>query len=711
MPPETSPGRARARRGAVGVVVDLAATLVGGPLVVLLAALVLLAGGWVVTAVLGVGAPGADRTGLAVAAGWATVTALGAGTVLIAVRLVRRIEVPAAVGGPGSDAPAGAPWWPGAIEVLLGAVLVAVLLWPVTPHPDAVLAGGLDAPYHAWLGWRLADLWRSGHALTWVIPDAVAPMGLDLRLIDGLVPGAVDGVWNLVTGGRMVLAYNLTLATGLALDLWAGRALGRELSGRRAVWFVTGVAFTTAPMLTGALGAHIAFVWAFTLPLLVRAAVRIARGGAVHPVRLGLLLVVAFGCSAYHLIFGALAFAVVLVAWPGSAVWRRATGRGLLAALAVAAVLLAPFVAARLGYEADERAAGSPEVVHLPESLVFSADALGVLAAPDSRLVDLPVPRPPTEPELYARLRPAFLGFLLLGGLGLLVVTRSPARRPLLVASGALWLLTLGPVLRVGGEVSGTTGDHLGVAWLPFRVLLDLPGLGALRAPNRAGYALAAVLAGGLALGFDALLERRARPLGRTVVWAWAALALVATLTGPLPVDDLGITPVTRAGLEEVARRADGTVDPTGAALLIVPWGCRPDDPRVLALQSIHHRPSIGCNPPPTATRWYSGLDPWVTSAPLAALRCDPGHVDRRAVPFGDEVRLDPSGLEDLRRDLGVRFVVIDRGLLPSIGCDGPRDALALLDRYEAVSDDGTWRIVDLDRPRPVAPVPAPTTR
>jgi hypothetical protein len=608
-------------------------------------------------------------------------------------------------------------WGITAVEVVAGLVLVAVVMAPVLAHPNDAMAGALDAPYHAWLGWRLAELFRHGTFFTLTIPDAFAPNGFDLRLVDGLFPAWITGAFDLVTGGRMILSYNLALATGVGLDLWAGRRLAQVVSDRRWIWFVSGAAFATAPALAGSLGAHIAFVYAFPIPLLLREAILVARGDRDDDrlpwIRIGVLFAVAYLCSSYHLIFGAIAFAIVVVAWPRSRVRAGAVFVRLGGSVAVALVLLSPFIVARLSYESAERTAGSHDVVRTSESVAFSADALGAVTPPEAMWIDLPVPRADLGPQLYPDLRPAFVGYLLLVGLIGVAVARTPARRPVLITVAALWVLSLGPALHVAGKLVGTEDGISGggTPGMPFRALQALPGLGALRAPTRASYAIAATLAVGLAVALDRLAQRLddrapSERAGGSSGWMPSA-ALIATtvlllgcsLTAPVATSDLGLTAETRRGLEQLAVRSDAGTAADG--IIIVPWGCRLDDPRIVALQTVHHRPNIGCNPPPSATPWYSGLDAWARSAELAALRCDQAHLDRRVLPFDGSVRLGgDDGVDRLRRDLGVRYVVIDRANLPPFGCDSVRDAITVFDRYEVVSDDGAWTIVDLDRRR-----------
>jgi hypothetical protein len=600
-------------------------------------------------------------------------------------------------------------WAIPALEVAGAVAVVLVLLWPVTIHAADRFAGILDAPYQAWLGWRVGELWRQGGVFSLTIPDAVAPMGLDLRLIDGLFPVWVTAVWNLVTG-NIFLGYNLALATGVGLNLWAGRRLGQVLSPKRTVWNLTGVVFATAPALSGALNGQITFVYAFTLPLLLRRAILLARGEdrrlAAGPiVSLAGLFLLAYLCSAYHLVFGALMFGLVLMSWPHSAIRRRDTAVQVGAVVVLAALLLAPFLLTRMRYEADERSAGSPAVLRGDESVVFGADAVGVLTPPDSRWITVPVPRADLSNELDAPLRPVFAGYLALAAVAILAFLRVPARRPLLATAAVLWLLSLGSALRIAGHEMLTGPDGAPAQWLPYRLLFLVPGLAGLRVPTRVNYALVAVLAAVVAVVLDRTLQRYPSRRARASFVGLAVVAIVLSINLPVATSDLALSAETRAGLETVAHRSGDRLDDPGDGrrdgLLVVPWGCRLDDPRIIALQSVHLRPSVGCSASTKSIRWFSGLDPWAGSADLAALRCKPGVIDRRRVPFSPSVRLDEAGVARLRADLGVRYVVIDRSQLPNRGCASAAAAVPLLLRYDKISDDGEWVIVDLDQAPP----------
>jgi hypothetical protein len=77
-------------------------------------------------------------------------------------------------------------------------------------------------------------------------------------------------------------------------------------------------------------------------------------------------------------------------------------------------------------------------------------------------------------------------------------------------------------------------------------------------------------------------------------------------------------------------------------------------------------------------------------------LRCDQDVIGRRSTPFsGDEV-LDEQGIQFLRDDLGVRFVIIDETAAPL--CADVVASLPALRAHEVIGSDGRFTIIDLAR-------------
>ncbi|MDQ3984972.1 MAG: hypothetical protein M3280_00505 [Actinomycetota bacterium] len=590
--------------------------------------------------------------------------------------------------------PSGKRFWDRftAGALLEWAILAAVavgLMWPVPLHPSTSFVGFEDAHYYLWLEWRVGELIQSGDILSMHIPDVVVPFGVDIRLLDGQLPTLFGGLLNLVAGP--LLAYNLGLLSATALNLWAGRRLGKLFSDDRRVWVIVAVAFAAGPPIMLRSFVHFTMYFAFTAPLLVEEGVRVARGDfPVRWVRTGLLLFLAYLCSIYFLIFGGIAFALIVLVSSSdmSTLGRRAvaiSGAGL-----VALVLMTPFLVPRLQLDRAEREAGADPSL-LDDTFRAGADVFSIAAQPEGTLWDLPY-----SERLRANFRrdnvheaTVFPGFILLLALGALILLRSPLRRSFLVASLALWILSLGTALKIDGVIQvASRGDP--VAWLPFTGLIHMPGLGSLRAANRASYTLVAVLAAALALTIGFLFARLTSERQRWLVTAASGLVLAFNLILPVPTADLDLTPETLAALEDVNRRAgdDDTV-------LLVPTDCIGETAADVKLQIIHQVPAVGCQSSPSALPWFSKLDLYARSEPLASLRCRKGRLLRVETDFDRSVTFEPNDLTQLRAALGVRFVVVDKLLVARPSCGSVRPAVERLRALDVLGEDGRWLIVD----------------
>ena len=127
------------------------------------------------------------------------------------------------------------------------------------------------------------------------------------------------------------------------------RSLARRLSRHRVVHVVTAVAFlTAAPIALNPQVGLLPLFWAFTVPILIGDALDVvAERQRVKPVRLTLLLVVAYLCSVYFLVFGGLAYVLIVAA----AALRQRNRRfptmvAVAAAITIALIVLSPFIVA-----------------------------------------------------------------------------------------------------------------------------------------------------------------------------------------------------------------------------------------------------------------------------------------------------------------------------------------------------------------------------
>ena len=198
-------------------------------------------------------------------------------------------------------------------------------------HASTELVGRSDdGRYYAWLGWahRPVDRARASRAA----PHPRCDRTVRTRSAARRRLSPVVRVGSVQSRVRPYLSYNLTFVTGAVLNIVCARSLARRLSPHRLVHVVTAVAFLTAPPI--ALNVQVGLLplfWAFTLPLLVADALDVVTGSQrreAGPARV--LLVVAYLCSVYFVVFGGLAYALIV----GVAAVRRrslripARGRG-----------------------------------------------------------------------------------------------------------------------------------------------------------------------------------------------------------------------------------------------------------------------------------------------------------------------------------------------------------------------------------------------
>lgn len=603
-------------------------------------------------------------------------------------------DTTAAAGPTGPTGRSRRLWLPALGEAAVYVVAVACVVWPGILHArHAILGAGDDARYYTWLGWRIGRLVAHGHVVPLRIPDVITPFGFDLRLIDGYLPSYVSGLYNLLVGP--VLAFNLAMVTGAFLNVLSARTLARKLSSRRVVHCIAAVAFLTAPPV--ALGVQLGVLplfWVFTVPLLIGEAVDVTVGTrGVRPVRLALLLTLAYLCSVYFLVFGGLAY-VCIVAAKAVRDRSRAIPVAVIGAAAVAFVLLLPFVVPRVRLDRAEKQRGAKTEL-LADSTLYSADAWQLLAQP-SRSTFL-LPRPAAIDRALSRLpdphhaleSSIFPGLLLLAGFGVFLASPSRLRLPLGVTAAVIWVFTLGPSLKVGGRFVWSNANGP-VSWLPFRLLLWVPGLGALRAPARAAYVLVAILTAGTAVALNRLLQTSRR---RAVLLTMGSGVLLATnLLIPLPTTTTNTTPASERALGEIARLAR-----PGDSVLNVPADC---DPALESYQTFHRTAVVGCAGSFAANPWRTKLVAYTRSSAFTKLRCNRTLYGR--IPTVDRP-LPPFGAEDvaqLRHEFRVRFLLVDRTQLRQLNCSSVDAAFSFLQGYRSLGGDHRFEVLDLSSPR-----------
>jgi hypothetical protein len=571
---------------------------------------------------------------------------------------------------------------------------VVVLMLPVSLHLSSAVLGVGDGEFYLWLGWRMGELLSHGD---WPldIPDVVVPFGYDVALGDGIGPYLVLGVTNVLLGP--VLALNLVIAAALFLNALAGRHLAKACGATsRVTWIVTALALASAPSLLVRAPVHFYFLFAFVSALVVAEAVLFARGEApIRILRVGLLLGATYYVSFYWFVSTALAYATIIGV---AALRRRAVvrpGLRFVGCVGICAVLVLPLVVPRV--DVDRREARTSDDGYnayvryrATEATVYAADLLAVVTPPPGTRFQPPGVGAVQDSFVGNRYEATiFPGFLMLLATICFGFVRSPLRVPVLVATAVLWVLSLGPALRVGGDlVIADAGGPTRV--LPARLLQELPGLEALRTPSRIAFALPILTAVALAVVFDDLW-RRVRQRGRAALVASAGVLLVANLIRPetTPRDPF---PALAPTLEAMAARPAAASE----AALEVPF-----DPAgtvgTIRLQMTHRRPMLGFHAQWAALPWFSDLSGYKTSAALAAIRCIPGKLQFATTDFPTAPNPSGTELEELRRAFGVRYLLVNESSLDNAVCDARRDAIeeAIAPARELAHGNG-WRILEI---------------
>jgi hypothetical protein len=315
-------------------------------------------------------------------------------------------------------------------------------------------------------------------------------------------------------------AYNLTLLLMLALNGWTMALLARFLLAQRGadratrtiVALLAGALYCVYPtMQAHAAAGHLGLLMLWSVPLFTRAALHIIgasahtsfteRGVLMSAAAVALWFAVGALGSTQMLLFTTLPVAAFLLL--STLLQRRWHAvRRLLLALALGALLTAIFAVPAL-----LETLNAPAHVRDEDGVVrYSADLLAI-AAPSSfhplyAALDYPdriLGADPFEGTAYIGIVGALLA--------LLGVWQRRAARGWLALAAALWLLSLGPLLKFDGAVASLRADgYASGVVLPYAALLDVPLVSILRTPGRFNFALALCIAVMATYGGAALL-------------------------------------------------------------------------------------------------------------------------------------------------------------------------------------------------------------
>ena len=374
--------------------------------------------------------------------------------------------------------------------------------------------------------------------------------------------------------------------------------------------------------------------------------------------------------SVYFVVFGGLAYGLIV----GVAALRRRTWRiPITAAIAavIALVVLTPFVVSRVRFDRPGGAAGAPR----PSSSATATCSLPTRSrsspnrgvrpcscAPDRSRRE---PLAPGRPHEHARVDD-LSRFLLSRAASCSSPAEMRAASRSWSPGGGMWVFALGPSLKVGGSF---LWEHAGtpVSWLPYRLVLAIPALGALRAPFRTGYVLVAVLVAATAIALHRVLSnrpQRGRRRDGLRRFCWRPTCCSAPDTDTLRGTRRASTRSGEIARLEVRRHGDGRARRLRSGVRELSGVSSRAGGRVCG--------SFAANP------WQSELA-YVRSDAFTKLRCDRKQYGRITTTDRPQSAFGAEDVAQLRGRAGVRFLVVDRRRLRDVDCVSVRAAFAYL--------------------------------
>lgn len=593
-----------------------------------------------------------------------------------------------------------------AMSVVVPFGISLIMFWPVS-NWSARLFGGLGDGYNwRWQIWRFGQELGEGNLFPTRFDDVIAPYGANLLLNDGFMSMYVGGFWNLLVGAT--LAYNLTLATSVFLNFWAAEKLTFRISASRNLALLGGVLFCTAPVLTvRQTGGHLNLCFPFVMCLVALEGHHLIETGRVRLARVAPLLILAF-LSSFYFFVSSLFLMAIMFCFRVSRDLRhhrrniRPALLGLSASLVLVVIVISPFLVSRLLHDSREIAAGAPVAsARVDEYMMYSADPRMFVAPPgDSRFINELSSSIRTDSSPNTVENTPFTGFSVIVSVLLCLIVARKSRG--LIA--ALWLffslLALGPTLIWGSRddfvnfvprsiVEDSSSNP--VSWLPYSFLTEVPGLAALRTPNRFSMVLAVVGVSALALAYREFVKKGLSLRRRYFL---ASLALLGTLFNVRQSDYWYSTEYLSADRKalEIIR-----ADESKSNVLIAGQDCLATI-FLVNLQIEHRHPVIGCQTFSAAVPWFSGLETYKLSKELPSLLCERDRYGLSRLSTTPIEESAKSVLLGLRDSLNVGYIVFPK-LYPC--ADSARTSSIvnlLLTGGEVLSDSAHFLIVSVPK-------------
>lgn len=554
------------------------------------------------------------------------------------------------------------------VSCVISLLLVALMFWPMSNWSSHLFGGNGDGYNWRWQIWRMSQEFRQWNFFPTRFDDVIAPYGVDLRLNDGYLSMYIGGLWNLIIGPT--LAYNMTLATSVILNFFSARRLSLAISNSQITGLIAGVVVATAPSITLRQMGHLNLCFTFVMCLAATEGIKLFEINKIRIWQPVLVLALAFFSSFYFFVLSGIFYAACVFVRIAKIVGRESQSltssiSRVTSVALIVGIIISPFILTRLNHDSVERAAGAPAAsARTDEYMFYSADPRTFFIPPsDARIQLLPSTelRRNTSPNTVENT--PFPGYLTLVAVASLVIFVRKWRW--FVAS--LWtiftILALGPSLIWGADsrltfffphaiVESATSQP--ITWLLYGDLTAIPGLSALRTPNRFAMILPIIGVIALAAVTKELSTREWNGRVRGFAFASAVLLVLPNLRSSDYWYDTSFSGPVKHALNVIRE------DPSVGRVLVAGQNCV-QTIFMANLQVEHLHPMIGCQTFSAAVPWYSSLEKYRNSSALAAMQCDPSTFGLSPMN-PNNLPINPADvLPILKKSLDIGYVVLPK--------------------------------------------------
>ncbi len=475
--------------------------------------------------------------------------------------------------------------------VFLGMVFLACLAtYPVVTNIGNTLIGSPEGDSYemVWLIWWLKKTLFNPSLMVSTIPLLFHPDGLILSLLNTQIGAHLLALPFAVAYGP-VAAYNIAMIISLALSGVTAYFLGLYLTGSRLASLVCGLVWAFFPNKMGhALSGHLYQVAVFWLPLYVLYLLRALNRPTLRSgVVVGVFAILVASVHMVHLAYFLLPVTILMVASDWKKNRSKYWSRNRLVVFGISLAVFSVFVYVAYFPVLKQVTSGEMEYMPVTGLVGFSVDLLSfflpapnnpiAIAFPNLRDLSGAVNVTFNESIAYLGIVPIMLALLA-------VYNNYRHLVRWLVLGATTMVLSLGPLLKVGGRVIETQIDNItSPIILPYALLANLPFFEWSRTPARLHATTHLVLAILVAYGAAILIDK--------FKVKWHKLTITLLLIAVIFLEYLVVFPFPLTGTE--SRKVHAAVKTESGAILPLPV-TNSSATEALFGQTINEQPIIG---------------------------------------------------------------------------------------------------------------------